>query len=184
MRRAVVAVAFVGLIVSSRGLRSPAFADVRPTLHLADYAAMPITGSVSGTVNDAYLARINFLRQEPGRTDRLFVNDLNGPLYILDRKTKRTTTYLDFNGAGARTGLFDKLTIEPGLASGLISFQFDPDYARNGRFYTIHLEDPQLPGSLVPDASSAPGLKTDGYAPTAAIVTPGPVEREALLIEW
>jgi hypothetical protein len=29
------------------------------------------------------------------------------------------------------------------LASGFISFEFDPDYAHNGKFYTIHLEDPR-----------------------------------------
>jgi hypothetical protein len=44
------------------------------------------------------------------------------------------TTYLDFNGRGSRTGLFDKLTTDAGLASGFISFEFDPDYVRNGRF--------------------------------------------------
>ena len=37
-------------------------------------------------------------------------------------------------------------TTDAGLASGFISFEFDPDYARNGRFYTIHLEETALPG--------------------------------------
>ena len=46
----------------------------------------------------AQLARVNFLRDEPGGR-RFFVNDLNGPLYILDKQTKQFTTYLDFNGA-------------------------------------------------------------------------------------
>ncbi len=57
------------------------------------------------------LARVNFLRDEPGGR-RFFVNDLNGPLYILDKQTKRFTTYLDFNGLGERPGLFRKLTFE------------------------------------------------------------------------
>jgi hypothetical protein len=176
MRRAVIGLALLGLGLS-------AAPDTGPTLHLADYAAMPITGSGSGKLNDAYLARVNFLREEP-QGARFFVNDLIGPLYILDRKTKKLTTYLDFDGSGTKRGLFDKLTTEPGLASGFISFQFDPDYARNGRFYTIHLEDPQLPGSLVPDSSTVPGLKTAGYTPTPPITTPGTIEREAVLIEW
>ena len=38
-------------------------------------------------------------------------------------------------------------------------FRFDPDYERNGKFYTIHLEDPELAGSPVPDNSHFPGLE-------------------------
>ncbi len=45
-----------------------------------------MTGSVSGTGNSAYLARGNFLAEEPGGADRMFVSDLNGPLYILDNR--------------------------------------------------------------------------------------------------
>jgi hypothetical protein len=176
MRTAAVALALLGLSVST----PPA----QMGLHITDYAVMPMTGTVDGTGNDGYLARVNFLRQEPGQTARFFVNDLNGPLYILDKKTKKLTTYLDFNGSGTRPGLFDKLTFDAGLASGLISFQFDPDYARNGRFYTIHLEDPAAPGSLVPDSTSVPGLKLSDYTPTPPIQTPGESNRHAVVIEW
>ena len=88
---------------------------------------------------------MNFLRDEPGGR-RFFVNDLNGPLYILDKQTKTFTTYLDFNGAGGRPGLFPKFTFERNFATGLTNFLFDPDYARNGVFYTIHMEDPATAG--------------------------------------
>ena len=50
-------------------------------------------------------------REEPGGR-RFFVNDLNGPLYILDKQSKQFTTYLDFNGVAGRSGLFQKLTFE------------------------------------------------------------------------
>src|SRR5690349_20852377 len=61
-----------------------------PALVIADYAAMPITGTPDGDGNNAgSLARINFLREEPAPAGRLFVNDLTGPLYILDKTTKR-----------------------------------------------------------------------------------------------
>jgi hypothetical protein len=69
-----------------------------------------------------------------GPPGRFFINDLTGPFYIVNPRTKNATTYLDFNGRGSRTGLFDKLTTDAGLASGFISFEFDPDYVRNGRF--------------------------------------------------
>src|SRR5579862_5366613 len=74
-------------------------------IEIKDYATMPMTGAVDGPGNTAgLLARINFLREEPGgNRKRLFVNDLNGALYILDKETKKTTTYLDFNGLSGRS---------------------------------------------------------------------------------
>lgn len=176
MRTAAIALALLGVSVST--------ASAQLGLHITDYAVMPMTGSVDGAGNDGSLARVNFMREEPGQSARLFVNDLNGPLYILDKKTKKLTTYLDFNGTGTRPGLFDKLTIENGLANGFITFQFDPDYVRNGRFYTIHLEDPEAAGSLVPDSTSVPGLKIPDYTPTPPIQTPGEIDRHAVVIEW
>ena len=61
------------------------------TIEIKDYATMPITGAVDGAGNSAgLLARINFFREEPGGSrKRFFVNDLNGPLYILDKETKK-----------------------------------------------------------------------------------------------
>ena len=111
---------------------------------------------------DGMLARVNSLRQEPGNVpggaSRLFLNDLNGPLYILDRTAKTFTTYLDFNGREGRKGIFPKLSYEIGYAGGFVSFQFDPEYPRNGKFYTVHIEDPALPGSNLPDNAHVPGL--------------------------
>jgi hypothetical protein len=184
----IAAVAAVALPIESvDGAQSPAATGTAPelALQISDFAALPMTGSPEGAGNNAgSLARINVLREEPGPAHRLFVNDLTGPLYILDRTTKKTTTYLDLNGSGSRRGVFDKIMTDPGLASGFISFEFDPDYARTGRFYTIHLEDPKLPGSLLPDNASFPGLRVKGYSPTEPIKTPGPVEYESVLIEW
>jgi hypothetical protein len=151
---------------------------------LTDLAAMPITGVADGQGNNAgALARINTMREEPSPARRLFVADLNGPLYILDRKTNAATTYLDFNGR-ARGGIFRRFTFETGLASGLISFVFDPDYATNGRFYTIHLEDVDPQISALPDNARVPGLNVSRYAVTPAVKTPGEDLHEAVLVEW
>src|SRR5690349_281667 len=91
------------------------------TIELKDFAAMPVTGAVDGPGNSAgLLARINFLRQEPGGKRRIFVNDLNGPLYILDKETRKPATYLDFNGLAGRSGIFHRLAIDQLLASGFI----------------------------------------------------------------
>jgi len=155
------------------------------TIEIRDYANLPVTGAVDGPGNSAgLLARINFLRQEPGGKRRIFVNDLNGPLYILDKETRKATTYLDFNGVAGRPGIFHRLAIDQLLASGFISFEFDPDYQHNGKFYTIHLEDPKLPASAVPDNQSFPKLNLSGYSVTPAIHTFGRVEKDAVLVEW
>jgi glucose/arabinose dehydrogenase len=155
-------------------------------IEIKNYATMPMTGAIDGPGNSAgLLARINFLREEPGGSrKRLFANDLNGPLYILDKETKKTNIYLDFNGLPGRPGIFHRLAIDQFLASGFISFEFDPDYSHNGRFYTIHLEDPALPASSLPDNRNFPGLDTSGYTVTPPIRTFGTTEREAVVIEW
>jgi glucose/arabinose dehydrogenase len=157
------------------------------TLEIRDYATMPMTGKVDGKGQVmGLLARVNFMREEPGPNAkrRFFINDLNGPLYILDKQSGKFTTYLNFNGRNGQPGLFRRLPTEAGFANGLICFTFDPDYARNGRFYTLHLEDPAAPGSEMPDGKSFPSLHLDGYETTAAIETPGPSTREAVVIEW
>ena len=155
------------------------------TLEIKDYLEMPITGKLDGTgQTDGMLARVNALREEPGGGRRFFVNDLNGPVYILDKATKTLTTYLDFNGRDGHSGLFHKFAYETGFANGLVTLQFDPDYRRNGKFYTVHLEDPALAGSNLPDNSHLPGLIVRGYEATAPIKTPGEIQREGILIEW
>jgi len=158
----------------------------RLALELQDYAALPVTADNSNNNTRAQLARVNYLREEPGGR-RFFVNDLNGPLYILDKQTKTVTTYLDFNGAGGRPGLFPKFTFERNFATGLTNFLFDPDYARNGVFYTLHMEDPAPNAPAVPKGGVVAGLDLTGYTTTPAIPTPtvdGRIEREVVLIEW
>lgn len=160
------------------------------TLRLADYATAPktgATGSVSDPItfsNSAYLARINFMAEEPGGgRNRFFVNDLNGPLYILDKTTKSFTEYLNFNGRGSEPGLFDRLYRDAGYAAGLVTFQFDPDYANNGKFYTIHVEQGNS-GSQTPDNTNYPSLDTTNYGVTPSVNSPGAASYRNVLVEW
>lgn len=173
--------------VASAPAAPATLAAPRKALELADYIQMPITGERGGQNTRGLLARVNFLREEPGGR-RFFVNDLNGPLYILDQKTRQFTTYLDFNGLADRPGLFRKLTFERNFATGLINFIFDPDYSRNGVFYTIHMEDPTVEAPAEPKAGAVPGLNLSGYRTTASSVTPiapgARITREGVMIEW
>ena len=159
----------------------------RQKLLLADYIQMPVTGDPDGENTRGLLARINFMRDEPGGR-RFFVNDLNGPLYIIDKQTKHITTYLDFNGFADRPGLFRRLTFQRNFATGLTNFIFDPDYERNGVFYTIHMEDSTVAAAAGPRSGVVPGLDLTGYETTPAVPTPAPstvpITRESILIEW
>jgi mono/diheme cytochrome c family protein len=183
------AVTLTGALLLALAVARPAAVQPqtqRLALELQDYAALPITADNTNDNTRAQLARINYLRDEPGGR-RFFVNDLNGPLYILDKQTRQFTTYLDFNGAGGRPGLFPKFTFERNFATGLTNFVFDPDYARNGVFYTIHMEDPAANAPAAPKADVVAGLDLAGYTTTPAIPTPtveGRIEREVVLIEW
>ncbi len=162
---------------------SPAAAQ--PTVTIDDYVAMPITGRVDGKgSNEVLLSRVNTLREEVGGAKRLFISDMNGPLYIFDKDTRKFTVYLDFNGNEGKPGIFRKLTILQGYGNGLNGFYLDPDHTRNGKFYTVHMEDPALPGSSLPSNEKFPGFDVSGYTPTTAIRTPGPLQNEGVLIEW
>jgi glucose/sorbosone dehydrogenase len=160
-------------------------ASAQATLELRDFLEMPMTGLVDGKgTNDLLLSRVNTLREETGGAKRLFISDLNGPLYILDKDSKALKVYLDFNGNPGRNGIFRKLAVTQGYGNGLNGFYLDPDYARNGKFYTTHIEDPALAGSNLPDNTKLPSLNVAGYTTTAAIKTPGPLQHEGVLVEW
>ena len=174
-----VAAAAVAAVLSAHPI-----AQTPRALVVQDFVTMPITGSAAAEGNVGSLARVSLMREEPGGRGRLFVSDLNGPLYMLDRRTRALTTYLDFNGRDGKTGLFERLPYAAGYQNGFISFAFDPDYARNGIFYTIHMEEPAAPGTPIPDNTRFPGLAIAGYTPTAAVRTPGEIQREVVLIEW
>src|SRR5262245_11024257 len=92
-----------------------ATASAEITLEIKDYVSLPITGLLDGKTNyDGLLARVSGLREEPGGANRVFVPDLNGPLYIVDKDTKKLTVYLDFNGREGKSGIFHKLFVEAG----------------------------------------------------------------------
>src|SRR6185295_5029915 len=160
-------------------------ASAQATIDVEDFLTMPMTGVVDGKgSNDVLLARVNTLREEAGGAKRLFISDLNGPLYILDKESKKLSLYLDFNGNEGQKGLFRRLTIQQGYGNGLNGFYLDPDYTHNGRFYTVHIEDPAVRGSNLPNNSAFPALNVSGYTTTEAIKTPGPLQNEGVLVEW
>ena len=154
-----------------------------------DYASMP-PSSLRGDA--AYPAPINYsdqlgrpnsFRSEPSdaplSATRFFVVDQNGTLYILDKATKKFTPYLEIGK------IYPKFTTDPVYGLGFVSIQFDPGYAKNGKFYTVHTEKPSMPGSNAPNNASLPSLNLSGFTTTDAINSPaGEVGFESILTEW
>jgi hypothetical protein len=156
---------------------------------LEDYANPPLSSPTHGGANSTaidyktQLGRVNTLRAEPASAplaaSRIFVDDMNGTLYILETATKKFTPYLKF------ADIFPKFASDKGNASGIVSITFDPGYAKNGKFYTVHVENPALDGSATPINTQLPSLNLTGYATTDAVNPPaGPVHLESVLVEW
>ena len=156
---------------------------------LVDYATPPLSNATHGGANAAsidyklQLGRVTSMRTEPAgsplASSRVFVNDQSGTIYILDTKTKNFTPYLKF------TDIFPKFASDRGNASGIVSITFDPGYAKNGKFYTVHVENPVLPGDATPVNAKVAGLNLTGYTMTDRVDPPaGPVHLESVLIEW
>ena len=156
---------------------------------LEDYANPPLSNAThSGASTTAIdyklqLGRVTSLRAEPANAplaaSRIFVNDQSGTIYILDTKTKKFTPYLKF------TDIFPKFASDKGNATGIVSITFDPAYAKNGKFYTVHTENPELPGTATPVNTQLSALNLTGYTTTDAVNPPaGPVHLQSVLVEW
>lgn len=105
------------------------------TLILEDFIQLPPTSSA------APKARINILREVDDETGRLFVNDLNGLLYMISESDRKI--YLNVRGT------FTNFISSPGKGTGFGCFAFHPEFRDNGLFYTVHAEsagagDPDL----------------------------------------
>jgi hypothetical protein len=157
-------------------------------LLLEDYANAPLSslrgdGPYPSPIDfHEVLGRLNTLVSEPpnapGAASRFFVNDLNGVLYILDKKTKKFIPYIDF------PKVFPRMDTER-FASGIVTIIFDPNYAKNGKFYTVHTESPERASSAMPTKAQMPGLNLSGYSTTPIVNPPaGEVPNESVLVEW
>jgi hypothetical protein len=159
------------------------------TVLLEDYANPPLSNATHSGANATaidyklQLGRITAMRAEPANaplaSKRIFVDDQSGTLYILDTASKKFTPYIKF------TDVFPKFASDRGNASGIVSITFDPAYAKNGKFYTVHTENPELPGANAPANAQMPNLNLTGYTTTDRANPPaGPVHLESVLVEW
>lgn len=155
---------------------------------LEDYVSLPLSsgtlpGAKKGVIDfKGQLGRATSMRSEPANAplaaSRFFVDDQSGTLYILDKKSKTFTPYLRFDE------IFPNFASGSGGPSGIVSFAFDPNYAKNGKFYTVHSERPGKNPSA-PTNSQLPALDLAGYTVTPSANHPAsPVHMECVLVEW
>jgi hypothetical protein len=107
-------------------------------VEIRDVARLPDTRGVRPAdqdVNPAGTARVSFVRELPD--GRRFANDSRGFLYLLGGGT-HPTVYADVAAAFP-------LAVYNRLESGFIGFDFHPEFAKNGLFYTVHAE--RAPGN-------------------------------------
>jgi glucose/arabinose dehydrogenase len=147
----------------------PAFplAEPRPDgfgVTLTKFLTLPKTSLKPPVLDDRLerYNRINYLGEIPDGSGRLFVPDMNGMLYTI--KDGKANPYLD---VGGRVGYANFFT-QKGLGSGLSFAAFHPDFARNGKLYTMHTE---ARGALT---SAKPNLGP----------TPAGVQMQSVLLEW
>jgi hypothetical protein len=155
---------------------------------LEDYASLPLSSPTHGGLTSStmdfkgQLGRVTSLRSEPENAplaaSRSFVDDQSGTLYILDKTTKKFTPYVHF------AEIFPKFVSDTGNTAGIVSMAFDPGYAKNGKFYTVHVEKPDMDGSATPTNVHLPALNLNGYTTTPVVNPPaGPAHFESVLIE-
>jgi hypothetical protein len=101
-----------------------------------EFAQFPKTEPVPTPTDQRLMrhARINHLGEIPDGSGRMYVPDLNGRMYLLGDDGV-PHLYLDVGAEFAPEFISGR-----GLGSGSGFITFHPDFARNGKFYTVHTE--------------------------------------------
>jgi Glucose / Sorbosone dehydrogenase len=102
-------------------------------VQIKDLARLPDTRGMRPAAQDISpdaWARVSYVRDLPD--GRRFANDSRGILYWLD-PSNQPHVYADLSKVFVN-GVYSR------LESGFIAFAFHPEFAKNGLFYTVHLE--------------------------------------------
>jgi hypothetical protein len=125
-------------------------------------------------------ARVSYVRDLPD--GRRFANDSRGFLYLLDR-SNQPSVYANV-GAAFPFAVYNR------LESGFIGFDFHPEFARNGLFYTVHAERAMgnpatphfTPPGFTPDNANFHDVFTEWHATNPSANTFEGTRRELLRV--
>jgi hypothetical protein len=132
-------------------------------VEIKDLARLPDTRGLlpaDQDVTPAGWARVSFVRDLPD--GRRFANDSRGFLYLLDR-SNQPSMY-------ANVAAVFPFAVYNRLESGFIGFDFHPEFAKNGLFYTVH-------GERAPGNPATPDFIPPGF-------TPADVTYHNVITEW
>ena len=122
------------------------------SVEIRDVVRLPETRGLRPADQDvtpAGWARVSYVRDLPD--GRRFANDSRGVLYLLDRNNQPSVY--------ANVGEAFPFAVYNRLESGFIGFDFHPEFARNGLFYTVHGEratsNPATPHFIPPGFTQA-----------------------------
>lgn len=122
------------------------------TVEIRDVVRLPDTRGLRPADQDvvpAGWARVSYVRDIPD--GRRFANDSRGILYLLDC-SNQPSVYASI-AAAFPFAVYNR------LESGFIGFDFHPEFARNGLFYTVHGEraagNPATPNFILPGFTRA-----------------------------
>jgi Glucose / Sorbosone dehydrogenase len=148
--RAMFLLAIVGAGVLHAQITNPIAAPIVKrglSVEIKDVVRLPETRGLrppDQDVTPAGWARVSFVRDLPD--GRRFANDSRGFLYLLDRNNQPSVY--------ANVGAAFPFAVYNRLESGFIGFDFHPEFARNGLFYTVHGEramgNPATPNFVPP----------------------------------
>jgi len=132
-------------------------------VEISDVVRLPDTRGLRPAdqdVSPAGWARVSYVRDRPD--GRRFANDSRGLLYLLDRNNQPSVY--------ANVAAAFPFAVYNRLESGFIGFDFHPEFARNGLFYTVH-------GERAPGNPATPNFIPPGF-------TPADVTYHNVITEW
>jgi hypothetical protein len=170
VRQAVTAIVLVGaalgLTVHGQQVGNPIPEPVTKNglrVEIRDVARLPDTRMLRAATEDTSptsWARVSYVRELPD--GRRFANDSRGRLYVFDG-SNQPSLYADLQAVFP-------LGFYRSLQSGFIGFEFHPEFASNGLFYTVH-------GEKGPGNPGKPDFIPPGY-------TPEQVTYQTVITEW
>jgi Glucose / Sorbosone dehydrogenase len=190
MPRVIVLVVFV-LALWAAGPSHAQIADPIPApiekrglmVEIRDVVRLPDTRGLRPADQDvvpAGWARVSYVRDLPD--GRRFANDSRGLLYLLDRNNQPSVY--------ANVAEAFPLSIYNRLESGFIGFEFHPEFAQNGLFYTVHgeraMDNPAMLDFIPPGFTRADvthhNVITEWHATNPAVNTFQGTRRELLRV--
>ncbi|WP_241744557.1 PQQ-dependent sugar dehydrogenase [Cellulosimicrobium arenosum] len=126
-------------------------------IEVTELAQLPESHTTPATQDQRLVRhnRITHLDEIPDGSGRLMVPDNNDILYTVDKDTGEHTPYLN-----VREEFIDNFHNSAGLGTGLGSAEFHPDFAENGKFYTVHTE---AGSALSQDTPTFPGYGNTAF---------------------